>query len=142
MGIVDYAATTCLAVSGAALAAPFIEAKVPAAQGALRQLAQFRKFVGLFGIFGGALGLIAVPLVLVLAVGVAGLLATLPLLIVALLELLGCAGTILLGVMVLRTPATDQPHDGQLDLPTGLGLGGVAYGGFLFLVLTVLNVIY
>lgn len=142
MGIVDYAASSVLAISGAALAAPFIEAKMPAAAPFSQSIRQHRKLWAIFGMAGGALGILLIPVILLLVVGFGNLFDSIPVLLIAFLELIGCAMAVGVGFMLFRVRDEAPPHDGQLDLATMAGLGGVAYGGALFLLITVVGIIF
>ena len=139
MGIVDYAASTCLALSGTALAAPYLESKFPALGGTLTNFTSYRKYLGFFGIIGGGLGLVVIPLVILFVVGIGGLFESLPALFITGLELIGCAATIALGVMIVRKGTSAEPATEQLDLDAMLGLGGMVYGGFLMLLFGVVS---
>lgn len=140
MGIVDYCASTVLAATGLALAAPFLEAKVPAAAPLTQMLRQHRKIAGVVGMIGGAAGLLLIPLLLLVVLGLGGLTQNLLTLFVATLELLGCAGAVALGFMVIRG-GEEGPHSGALDLRTTVGFAGFAYGGFLVLLFTAVQII-
>ena len=141
MGIVDFAASTCLAASGITLAAPFIQTKVPAIAPFTQNAGTYHKLLGIFSIAGGALGILLIPLVLLLVVGFGNLTSNLIVIPVALLELVGCAATIVLGVMIFRRPPPTEAHSGEIDSDTIVGLGGAAFGIFLWFVLSVMQAV-
>lgn len=141
MGIVDYAASTALASTGFALAAPYLQTKIPALEPVTRHVYQWAKLFAGFGIIGGGLGLVVAPLLAGWSIHQHGLAANLLVLPVLALLLLGCLGSIGLGIVAFRRPAPTEPHSGELDKTTIAGLAGIAYGGFLWMVFTVMTIV-
>ena len=135
MGIVDYAATTSLICSGAALSVPFVRARFPQLDGPLSRYNDYDRFYAYFGIGGGGLGVILLPLLALFSLGIAGLFASIPILIAVLLETLGCVFAVACGVLLLRRGSTAP--NAALNLPTLVGFVGVGYGAFLWLVFTI-----